>query len=265
MPKSVPRYWIDSAFRVLAFVFVFSPYLWAGNWKSAIVLDKRGRVVYSYHSDIKLPPASTVKVLTAMVVIDHISIDKWVTISPRAASVEPSKCHLKPGEQYKVKDLLYAMLMASANDAAVALAEAVAGSESKFARLMNAKAKRCGARHSRFITASGLPAKRQVSTARDMAKIMRVARHYGLIIDALSKKVYSFRSRGGRVVKVINHNKLLWNKQWRWVRGKTGFTSKARQCFLGFFCRKGACYSFCFLGGRTLWDNIKELVRRVGM
>ncbi len=265
MPKNEPRYWIGSVFWALVFVLLFSPPVWAGNWKSAIVLDKRGRVVYSYHSDMKLPPASTVKVLTAMVVIDYVSIDKWVRISPRAASVEPSKCYLKPGEQYKVRDLIYAMLMASANDASVALAEAVAGSESKFAGLMNAKAKRCGARYSRFITASGLPAKGQVSTAKDMAKIMRVARHYGLIVDALSKKVYSFRSRGGRVIKVVNHNKLLWNKQWSWVKGKTGFTSKAKQCFLGFFCRKKRYYSFCFLGGRTLWDNIKELVKYAGV
>ncbi len=262
MLKSGPRYWIGKALLGLLFGLWFSVPVWAGNWKSAVLIDDKGRVVYSYRPDRRLPPASTVKVLTAMVVIDHLPLKRWVKVSSRAASVEPSKCYLREGEEYRVEDLLYAMLISSANDAAVVLAEAVAGSEKRFAELMNRKARRCGARNSRFVTASGLPAKGQFSTARDLAKIMRIARYYGLIVNALSRRVYSFRSRGGRTIRVVNHNKLLWNRSWNWVRGKTGFTSRARQCFLGFFCRKGRCYFLCFLGGSTLWDNVKELVKR---
>ncbi len=263
MLKSVHRSWIGDLFVFLVFAFSFSFTLWGGNWKTAVILDEKGRVVYADHPDLPSPPASTVKVLTAMVVIDHLPLEKWVRVSEHASKVEPSKCYLKPGEEYRVKDLIYALLMASANDAAVVLAEAVAGSEKKFAVLMNAKARRCGARRSHFVTASGLPAKKQVATARDLARIMRIARYYGLIVKALSKKVYLFRSRKGRSIRVVNHNKLLWDKRWNWVRGKTGFTSRARQCFLGFFCKRDRCFSFCFLGGATLWDNIKELIQRV--
>ncbi len=260
MQKRGLRYWIVSVlFLFCSFSFLDAK---AHDWRAAVVMDRSGRIIYAENADKRLPPASTAKVLTAMVVIDHLPLDKWVRVSRRAASVEPSKAYLGVGRYYRVKDLVYAMLMASANDAAVALAEAVAGSEARFIRLMNRKACRCGAKNSNFRTASGLPAKGQYTTARDLAKIMRYAVKYGLITSALSRKVYRFSSRSGKTIKVVNHNKLLWNKFWNWVKGKTGFTRAAGQCFLGYFHKGHRLYVFSFLGGRTLWDNIKELVRK---
>ncbi len=259
MRKSALRYWIGSLF----FLLVWAIPLFAGDWKSAVVLNEKGQVVYSYKARRRLPPASTVKVLSAMVVIDHLPLDRWVRVSKVAEAVEPSKVYLKAGEHYRVKDLLYAMLMASANDASVVLAEAVAGTQKRFANLMNTKAKRCGARESHFLTPNGLPAPGQYSTALDLAKIMRIASRYGLIVSALSRKYYRFRSKGGREIRVVNHNKLLWAKRWSWIKGKTGFTRRAGQCFLGMFQRRGRRYFFAMLGGRTLWSNVKELARKV--
>ncbi len=198
-----------------------------------------------------------------MVVIDHLPLERWVRVSRVAEAVEPSKVYLKAGEYYRVKDLLCAMLMASANDASVVLAEAVAGSQERFADLMNAKAKRCGAKDSYFLTPNGLPATGQYSTTLDLAKIMRIASRYGLIVSALSRRYYRFRSKRGREIRVVNHNKLLWAKRWSWIKGKTGFTRKAGQCFLGMFRKGRRRYFFAMLGGRTLWGNVKELARKV--
>ncbi len=124
---------------------------------------------------------------------------------------------------------------------------------------MNKKARRCGLHNSVFKNASGLPANGQFSCSYDLARLMRIAIKYGLITDALGKKVYIFYSKAGRRIRVVNHNKLLWNKHWSFVRGKTGFTKSARQCFVGYFYRRGQLYTFAFLGGRTLWKNIKDL------
>ena len=249
--------WIVSGFLLLG-ITLFSQLSFAGNWKSAVVIGKKG-IVYSSYPKKHLPPASTVKILTAMVVIDHINVDNWIKVSRKAADTEPSKVYLKPGEEYRVKDLVYALLMASANDAAVALAEAVAKREDRFAELMNKKAIRCGAKNSLFKNASGLPAKGAYSCAYDLAKLMRTAVKYGLIVDALSRKTYHFYSKSGRKIRVVNHNKLLWNRKWRFIKGKTGFTRNARQCFVGFFYKGKELYTFAFLGGKTLWNNIKEL------
>ncbi len=256
MPRKRRLFWIVS---LISLFLAFPIFVWAGDWKSGALIDGKGKLFYSASPYKQLPPASTVKILTAMVVIDSLPLDKWIRISKMAASIEPSKVYLRAGEYYRVRDLLYALLMASANDAAVALAEAAAGTESRFARFMNKKAKRCGLHHSVFKNASGLPAKGQFSCAYDLARLMRIAVKYGLITDALGKKVYVFYSRTGRKIKVVNHNKLLWNKRWSFIRGKTGFTRSARQCFVGYFYRKAQLYTFAFLGGKTLWRNIKEI------
>ncbi len=263
MQKRRLLFWIVRVGFCFLLFFQRGPILWAGNWRSAVVISDKGKIVYAQNMRKKLPPASTVKVLTAMVVIDHLNLDKWVCVSRKAAQVEPSKAYLGKGNCYKVKDLVYAMLMASANDAALALAEAVSGRESEFAKLLNKKAYRCGAKHSRFYTATGLPAKGQFTTSEDLAKIMRYAVRYGLVVKSLNRKIYSFVSSSGKRIRVINHNKLLWNKKWSWIKGKTGFTKSAGQCFLGYFYKGGKLYTFAFLGGKTLWNNIKELVRKV--
>ena len=113
--------------------------------------------------------------VTTLVVLDSLALDHWVRVSPRAEDVQPSKIYLRGGEEFQVRDLLKAVLMNSANDAASALAIEIAGSERLFAQAMNRKAQDLGAHNTRFINASGLPGEGQYSTAYDLAVIMKTA------------------------------------------------------------------------------------------
>ncbi len=266
MRKSVKWiYWIGSGLLFVSALFLGKQLLgWSGDWKSAVIMDERGNIIYADNETEKLPPASTIKVVTAMVVVDNVGLNKWVEVSKNAAAVEPTKVYLRVGEKYRIRDLIYAMLMGSANDAAVVLAEAVSKSERRFADKMMQKLRRCGIKGAVITNASGLPDRLQKISALDLVKLMRIAIRYGIICDALSKKVFYFSDKDGkRKIRVVNHNKLLWNRCWSFVKGKTGFTRSAGQCFLGYFWYKGRYYVFCFLGGKTLWKNIRELVRKV--
>ena len=113
------------------------------NAKAAIILDaKRGTVLYEKNADKKFPPASTAKVMTAVVAIESLPLSKEIIPTKKAVYVEPTVAGLKPGVKYTLDDLLSAILIKSANDAAAVIAEAVAGSEKKFAELMNEKGKK---------------------------------------------------------------------------------------------------------------------------
>ncbi|MBI4387878.1 MAG: D-alanyl-D-alanine carboxypeptidase, partial [Candidatus Omnitrophica bacterium] len=136
--------------------------------KSAIVIDqKTGKTLFSRSSQTKRAPASTVKLLTALVVLDALQLDSVVRIPSGVVGVQPSRINLRTGEQFYVRDLLKAVLIGSANDAARALAIVTAGSEYQFAQRMNQKASALGALRSNFVTSNGLPAKNQYSTVYD--------------------------------------------------------------------------------------------------
>ena len=124
---------------------------------SIVVLDPESdQILFSRTPYRKQLPASTAKLVTALVVLDVLQLDHWVRVSPKAQWVEKSKLYLREGDELRVRDLLKSLLMKSANDAATALAIEVSGSERAFADLMTAKARSLGARNTRFINASGL-------------------------------------------------------------------------------------------------------------
>jgi D-alanyl-D-alanine carboxypeptidase (penicillin-binding protein 5/6) len=201
--------------------------------KAAVVMDSSGTVLYAKYPKAKLAPASTVKLMTAMVTLDHLRPDAVVTISTNASRVKTIPPGICPEEQMTVSDLLHLALMKSINSSAVALAEATAGSEEAFVALMNRKALELGARDTLFANASGLPrAGTQYSTASDLAIIMRAALAYPLIREILATKEYSFKTVAGRDIFVENSNHLLWQDQ-ATIVGKTGYTGNARHCFVG--------------------------------
>lgn len=224
---------------------------------SALLLDQNSRsLIYAKNVNERRAPASTTKLLTAMVVIDMLPLDGIVTIPKFAESIQPSKIYLRRGERYYVGDLVRAMLINSANDAAAVLAVAAAGSESAFAGRMNAKARSLGCRRSNFVHASGLPASNQYSTAYDMALIMRNAQRYPFIVRALKTRTAVIQSLGGRRIGLRNHNKMLWRDS-REVIGKTGWTRSAKHCFVG---QIGPGAFVSMLGSRSLWKDLKILV-----
>lgn len=200
--------------------------------KAAVVMEEStGRVLYGKNPNLKLPPASTTKLVTAMVVLDRMNLDNVVSISEKAANVSPVKADFRPNERVTVKTLLYAALIRSANDAAVALAEAVAGSEHDFVELMNQKVLSLGISDSRFANASGLPGGEQYTTVYDLSRIMKRAMRYRTIRDIINTKAGFVATEDGRSIFLKNINKLLWSDD-SMLGGKTGYTRKAGHCFV---------------------------------
>jgi len=228
---------------------------------SAIVVDlKKNKIAYSKNIHIKRAPASTIKILTALVALERLGPDTIVEVSRNASLAEPSKIWLKPGEKYRSIDLIKAVLISSANDASVALAEAVAGSESQFAKIMNKKARSLGAKNSNFINASGLPAKNQYTTAYDLYRITKAALKNPVIYQIMKKKKTVIQGSDGRSIDLVNHNKLLLKKSYPLVLVKTGYTKSARHCYSGIAYAKNKEYAIVILRSRKPWTDIDNLL-----
>jgi len=210
-------------------------------------------------------PASTAKVMTALVVLERLKLDDYVTVSSGATKVQPTKVNLETGEQYKVRDLLYAALIKSANDASVVLAEAVAGSHWKFVQLMNEKAKEIGANSTKFSNSNGLPSKAtQYTTAYDMYMIFRAALRYDFFRKAIKLKYKTITSRAGRQIKLKSHNKILFNDWKKKIYGKTGYTRAAGACFVGTIQKGGSTLIIGAFGCPNRWEDIKHIVSYYG-
>jgi len=223
--------------------------------KAAVVMDSFGTVLYAKYPKARLAPASTVKLVTAMVVIDLLKADDIVRISEKAARVRTIPPKLQPDDEFAVIDLLNIALMKSINQAAVALAEAAAGSEEAFVVLMNQKAREIGAADTLFANASGLPKGKQYSTANDLALIMKAALSYPLIREILATKACMVRTASGREIFLENSNHLLWEEQ-AVIIGKTGYTGNARHCFVGAMDTGNGMIITAVLGARSrnnLW------------
>ncbi|MDO8971072.1 MAG: serine hydrolase, partial [Saprospiraceae bacterium] len=159
--------------------------------KAAMVIDAdKGTILFKRNPYVRLPAASTVKVLTALMAVKQLDGAATVTISKRAAGISPSKVYLSENKQYKVNDLLSCLLICSANDAGVALAEAMAPSECRFSLQMNAYAKALGAKNSLFLNATGLPEgkQQQYSTVYDLCLFMKKSLRYPLLVKIMETK-----------------------------------------------------------------------------
>ena len=231
--------------------------------RAAVVMDAAtGRVLYAKNPELRLLPASTTKLMTALVVIEKAKLTDVVTVSQRAASAPPTRAGLKAGDKITIETLLYAALMKSANDAAVALAEGVAGSEEEFVHLMNRKALAIGANDTHFINANGLPGKGQYITAYDLSKIMRHAIKYPVLKEILGTRITEISTETGKTMFIKNTNKLLWSDE-DLLGGKTGYTNQARHCFVCFGERDKDTLVVALLGSPRrdlLWKETEELL-----
>lgn len=229
---------------------------------SALLLDPgTDRILYSRAPHRKQSPASTAKVMTALVALDALPLDQWVRISSRVEAIAPSKLYLRGGDRLKVRDLIKAVLMKSANDAAAALAIEVAGSEWSFAQKMNEKARQLGAHNTQFTNASGLPADGQYSTAYDLAIMMREAMKNDFIVSTMKQKNATITTANGRSYRIKSHNKMLWRQQK--VIGKTGWTRRSKHCFVGLIEDRSHEAIVSVLGSRKLWMDLASLVEQV--
>ena len=224
------------------------------------VLDGKTQKVVKHQNGFKAyAPASTVKLLTALVAIDRLPLKKVLTTSRQATAVCPIKLGLQTGEQITCQDLLIALLLKSANDAAVVLAEGVAGSQAEFAKLLNERASRIGCKKSHFVTPNGLPARGQYSCAYDLALIAYEASRYTAIREILALKEYRM-TINGRQLRVVTHNKMLWLPHP--VYGKTGWTRQAGNTFAGFTVAGEHFLTLAVLGSprrKILWQELATL------
>jgi len=218
------------------------------------------RVLMDRSSRRRFMPASTVKLLTALVVLDKRDPGDKVCVSKKATSVEPTRAGLKAGVTYTVADLLEVLVATSANDAGVALAEEVAGSEAEFAKLMNGKAETLGAASSHFTNATGLPDEEMRTTPYDFSVITRAAFSHPFILNAMRKKYVTIQGSDGRKIRRANHNKFLWWLDDPEVLLKTGYTRAARHCYAGIAYFKDYRVSFVLFKSRKPWDDIAHIL-----
>lgn len=221
--------------------------------KSAILMEvNTGKILYEQNADEKLPPASITKIMSLLLVMESIangkiSVEDVISASDHACSMGGSQIWLEPGETMTVDDLLKAAVIASANDATVALGEAIAGSEEGFVAMMNARAKELGMTNTNFVNATGLDAEGHISSAHDVA-IMSAE----LIKHDLIKKystVWMDTLRDGKS-ELVNTNKLV-----RFYEGttglKTGTTSGAGYCLSATAERNGLELVAVIMSGDT--------------
>ena len=265
------KLWIIWAANILWIVLLFSylcclesnaaaweeniPALAQLNCKSAVLMEaETGRILYEQNADEALPPASVTKIMTLLLTMEaiekgNISLDQMLTTSAHAASMGGTQVFLEVGEQMSVEDLLKSVIIASANDAAVLLAEAIAGSEESFVAMMNSRAADLGMLSTHFENTNGLDdtATNHVTSARDIAIMSRELISHEKILQYSS--IWMDTVRNGEF-GLTNTNRLV-----RFYRGatglKTGSTSKAKFCISATAKRDGMHLIAVIMGAET--------------
>lgn len=230
--------------------------------KAAILVDvQTGEVQFARNPTLPLPPASTTKLVTALIALRQLSPDAVLPVSVYASTMPPTKAWLKPGWSLSARDLLYALMLRSANDASVVIAEGIGGSVPGFAHLMNATARSLGATDSNFVTPNGLPAANHYTTARDMALVMREVLQTPGMRDILSTRTAAIQPVSGsrKRIPLRSTNRLLWRDDLH-VIGKTGWTRQAKRCFVGAASANGREVIVAVLGSSDLWSDVEALV-----
>lgn len=200
---------------------------------SAIVMDaKTGMVLYDFNVHTIRYPASTTKILTALLLIENCDPSEYISAPHECETIEGSSLYLKPTERVKAEDMLYALMLRSANDVAYAIACHISGSVEEFAKLMNERAKQIGCVNSHFTNPHGLPDENHFSTAYDLALIAREAMNYSLFAEvAKTQSKVINRSLNTLDVYIRNKNRFLADENAEGI--KTGYTKSAGHCFVG--------------------------------
>lgn len=235
------------------------PYITA---RAAYLLDtSTGEALYEKNAHEELPMASTTKIMTAIVVLEHASLSESAVVSERASSTGESSAWLEKGEVLTVDQLLHALMVQSANDSAIVLAEHVAGSVEAFVEMMNEKCAELGASHTHFSNPHGLDQSGHYTTARDLALISSYAMRNPVFRQLVVADGYQIPWPGHPYPRVLeNHNKFL--KLYPYANGiKTGYTNGAGKCLVASATRDGReLISVILNGGESYWDQTIQLM-----
>lgn len=244
--------------------------------QAAVLMDAdSGRVLYGKNEDAVLPMASTTKIMTCILALEYGDPEQIAEVSAYAAGMPKVKLYVRQGEKFRLRDLLYSLMLESHNDSAVVVAEAVGGSVEKFAAMMNQKARDIGCFDTYFITPNGLDAtvnetgKTHATTAADLAKIMAYC-----VTDSPKKEQFLEITRtlsydftdadGSRSFHCSNHNAFLGMMQ-EALSGKTGFTNNAGYCYVGAIKSEDRIFTVALLAcgwpnNRSYkWSDMKKL------
>lgn len=229
--------------------------------RAAIVIDGvTGQVLWGRNIHQRLPQASTTKMMTGIVALEHGKLSDMVIVSKRSADIAGSSIYLEPGEKLTFEQLLHGVLLNSGNDASNAVAEYVSGSTERFVDLMNAKAKELGLQNTRYSNPHGLPDDHHYSSAYDLAMAARYALANPEFARIAATKTYEAPGNGRIERRVlVNHNKLLRYFPGAWG-GKTGYTSVAGRCFVGSAKRDGRYVIEAILDAPKMWEDAEALL-----
>lgn len=229
--------------------------------KSAILMEANsGRVLYQQNAFVRMPMASTTKIMTALVAIESGDIKRTVTVSPDAVGIEGSSVYLYPEEQLTLEELLYALLLESANDAAAAIAIEVAGSVDAFVERMNKKAESLGLTATHFTNPHGLDDEAHYTTAYDLAKLTAYAlgnETFRTICSTVRKTIPLKGDEGTRVL--VNHNKMLSRYDGA-IGVKTGFTKRSGRCLVSAAERDGLTLVAVTLCAPDDWNDHAKML-----
>ena len=222
-------------------------------------------MIFSKNPDRRHANASTTKIMTAILAVENSQMSDVVRTSAYAASQEPTKLYFKKGERFRMRDMLYSLLIPSHNDTAVAIAEKVGGNVKNFVNMMNAKAVELGCTNTHFATPNGLDAGlNHYTTARDLSKIARYAWKNRRIRKVIRTRSITIQNLKGKKYKLTSTNRLLHERMPGVCGMKTGYTNKAGQCFVGVVKGlNGKTYISVTLGAATSdgrWADARKLL-----
>ncbi len=230
----------------------------------AFILDlQTGQELFARNADRARPVGSLTKIMTAVVIAESHSMDEVVEVPAGIGKTEGSVADLPPGGHFTVGDLLSALLIASANDAADTLAVFHSGSEEAFVTVMNERAAMLGLKNTEFANASGLDSPDEGSTPRDMAWLAAYALRNPEIRARMATAESSIRSVEGKTLSLA-HTHVLLHQDGPIIAGKTGTTAAARQCLLSLVTEHGREYLVVLLGSNERYTDMRTVLRILG-
>jgi len=221
-----------------------------------------GQSLYRKQADVRRPMASLTKLMTALLIVEHHTMDEWVTVPVATGRVEGNKIYLPPGEQFTVGNLLSALLIASANDAAEVLAIYHSGSVSAFVEEMNARAGALGLKDTQYANPSGLDSSLQWSTPQDLTWLASFVLRKPEIRERMGKRGTRIISRQGSTIP-LTHTHALLGTESEVVAGKTGTTMGAKECLLSVVDAGGHEYVVVLLHSLERYKDMLKILSAI--